>query len=132
MTTFMHQADSGHRPGAQVLGRRAATRNRVPLPQHGKPIGPLHPLTAREQEVLALLANEATDKGIAAALVISTGTASIHVGSIRAKLQVPNGGAAAKLARTSTSSRAIARPLHLTPRLMNPFSRTAAAVDGPA
>jgi DNA-binding CsgD family transcriptional regulator len=76
-----------------------ATRNRVPLPDQPETAGPLHRLTAREREVLALLADGATDRQIAAALVISPRTASIHVGNILAKLDVPNRGAAAALAR---------------------------------
>ena len=82
--------------------RRAAalaTRNRVPLPVEEEAAGPLHRLTAREREVLALLTDGATDREIAAALVISPRTASIHVGNILAKLDVPNRGAAAALAR---------------------------------
>jgi DNA-binding CsgD family transcriptional regulator len=88
--------------GAGWYERRAAalaTRNRVPLPEQPEAAGPLHRLTAREREVLALLADGATDRQIAAALVISPRTASIHVGNILAKLDVPNRGAAAALAR---------------------------------
>ena len=66
--------------------------------EEGRP-GPLHRLTAREREVLVLLADGATDREIAATLVISPRTASIHVGNILAKLDVPNRGAAAALAR---------------------------------
>lgn len=90
--------------GAGWYERRAAalaTRNRVPLPSaQEEAAGPLHRLTAREREVLELLADGATDREIAATLVISPRTASIHVGNILAKLDVPNRGAAAPLART--------------------------------
>jgi DNA-binding CsgD family transcriptional regulator len=89
--------------GAGWYERRAAamaTRKRVPLPVEEEAAGPLLRLTAREREVLALLADGATDREIAAALVISPRTASIHVGNILAKLDVPNRGAAAALART--------------------------------
>jgi DNA-binding CsgD family transcriptional regulator len=88
--------------GAGWYERRAAalaTRNRVPLPVEEEAVGPLHRLTAREREVLVLLTDGATDREIAAALVISPRTASIHVGNILAKLDVPNRGAAAALAR---------------------------------
>ena len=88
--------------GAGWYERRAAavaTRNRVPLPVEEEAAGPLHRLTAREREVLVLLADGATDREIAATLVISPRTASIHVGNILAKLDVPNRGAAAALAR---------------------------------
>jgi DNA-binding CsgD family transcriptional regulator len=43
-------------------------------------------LTAREQEVAALLANQATDKEIAEQLSISPRTVSTHVASILRKL----------------------------------------------
>ena len=88
--------------GAGWYERRAAavaTRNRVPLPVDREGAGPLDRLTAREHEVLALLASGATDREIATTLVISPRTASIHVGNILAKLDVPNRGAAAALAR---------------------------------
>ncbi len=88
--------------GAGWYERRAAalaTRNRVPLPVEDDAAGPLHRLTAREREVLELLTDGATDREIAATLVISPRTASIHVGNILAKLDVPNRGAAAALAR---------------------------------
>jgi DNA-binding CsgD family transcriptional regulator len=88
--------------GAGWYQRQAGTlanRNRVPLPGEDEAGGPLHRLTPREREVLALLAHGATDKDVASTLVISPRTASIHVGNILAKLQVPNRGAAAKLAR---------------------------------
>jgi DNA-binding CsgD family transcriptional regulator len=94
--------DDAHAMGAgwyQGQAASLATRNRVPLPAQNEAAGPLHRLTAREREVLSLLANGATDKDVAATLVISPRTASIHVGNILAKLQVPNRGAAAKLAR---------------------------------
>jgi DNA-binding CsgD family transcriptional regulator len=104
--------------GARWYQRQAAalaTRNRVPLPGEDEAGGPLHRLTPREREVLALLVRRATDKDVASTLVITPRTASIHVGdilaklevpnrgihvgNILAKLQVPNRGAAAKLAR---------------------------------
>jgi DNA-binding CsgD family transcriptional regulator len=82
-----------------------ATRNRVPLPTANEAAGPLHRLTPREREVLALLAEGATDRAIAETLVISTKTASLHVGNILAKLDVPNRGAAAALARDLGTTR---------------------------
>ena len=94
--------DDARTMGAGWYERQAAalaTRNRVPLPGEDEAAGPLHRLTPREREVLSLLANGATDKDIATTLVISPRTVSIHVGSILAKLQVSNRGAAAKLAR---------------------------------
>jgi DNA-binding CsgD family transcriptional regulator len=57
-------------------------------------------LTARELEVLALLAAGQTNREIAAELVISDKTASVHVSHILAKLGVRNRVEAASLAHT--------------------------------
>jgi DNA-binding CsgD family transcriptional regulator len=56
-------------------------------------------LTAREREVLALLAQGRTNRQIGEELYISTKTASVHVSNILAKLQVANRGEAAATAR---------------------------------
>jgi DNA-binding NarL/FixJ family response regulator len=55
-------------------------------------------LTAREVEVLELLAQGATDAEIAARLVISVRTAGHHVSAILRKLDVPSRARAAALA----------------------------------
>jgi DNA-binding NarL/FixJ family response regulator len=55
-------------------------------------------LTARELDVLRLLAEGQTNRQIAAALVISAKTASVHVTHILAKLDVRTRGAAAAVA----------------------------------
>jgi len=57
-------------------------------------------LTDREREVLALVAEGRTNGEIAAALFISTKTASVHVSNILAKLGVTGRGEAAALAHT--------------------------------
>jgi DNA-binding NarL/FixJ family response regulator len=56
-------------------------------PTRGTP-GPLDALTARELDVLALMAEGRTNREIAAALYISEKTASVHVSHILAKLGV--------------------------------------------
>ena len=56
-------------------------------------------LTAREREVLAVLATGATNATIAERLVISKKTVSVHVTNVLAKLGVANHGEAAALAR---------------------------------
>jgi DNA-binding CsgD family transcriptional regulator len=61
--------------------------------------GELRGLTARELEVLELVAAGRTNRQIANALFISAKTASVHVSNILAKLQVANRGEAAAEAR---------------------------------
>ena len=56
-------------------------------------------LTPRELEVLSLLGEGMTNREIAAALVISDKTASVHVSRILAKLSVANRASAAVLAQ---------------------------------
>ena len=50
----------------------------------------LEPLTARELDVLRLMAEGATNADIARGLAVSVGTAKWHVGNVRAKLGVSN------------------------------------------
>ena len=50
----------------------------------------LEPLTARELDVLRLMAEGATNADIASRLAVSLGTAKWHVGNVRAKLGVAN------------------------------------------
>ena len=56
-------------------------------------------LTARELDVVALVAEGRTNRQIADALFISAKTASVHVSNILAKLGVSSRGEAAALAR---------------------------------
>lgn len=55
-------------------------------------------LSPREREVLQLLAEGLTNKAIARRLVVSERTVKFHVGSILAKLEVPNRAAAVRVA----------------------------------
>ena len=55
-------------------------------------------LTAREAEVLGLIARGCTNRDIAATLVISVKTAGVHVSHILHKLGVPNRLEAAAIA----------------------------------
>ena len=86
-----------------MLARRA----RVPLLPSDRgagppPVQPCHPdrlgLTAREFEVLRLVAAGQSNRDIASELFISVKTASVHVSNILAKLGVSSRGEAAATA----------------------------------
>ena len=66
-------------------GEAAAGRRESRGPRGSRPI-PAQPLTAREIEVLGMLAEGLGNKTIAVRLGISTHTAKFHVASILAKL----------------------------------------------
>jgi len=91
------------RLGAEPLARlvqRLATQARIALPDAPAvttTAGELE-LTARESEVLRLVAAGWTNQQIADALFITRKTASVHVSNIMAKLGVANRGEAAALA----------------------------------
>ena len=55
--------------------------------------GDLDPLTPRERDVLALMAEGRSNAGIATALVVSASVVEKHVASIFAKLRLPPSGA---------------------------------------
>jgi len=61
-------------------------------------VNPLRGLTAREQEVLRLLAAGRTNREIASELFIATKTASVHVSNILAKLGAASRTEAAAIA----------------------------------
>jgi LuxR family maltose regulon positive regulatory protein len=59
----------------------------------------LNPLTARERQVLAMIAQGASDREIAQSLTVSLYTVKAHVRSLLQKLQVASRQEAARLAR---------------------------------
>jgi DNA-binding CsgD family transcriptional regulator len=77
---------------------RLARRHRIPVPGDNRP-SRLDVLTAREREVLDVLATGATNKAIAERLYISEKTVSVHVTNLLAKLGVTNRTEAAAVAR---------------------------------
>ena len=78
---------------AAIGAEAAATRAERLLAQLGDGSG--SPVTAREAEVLRLVAEGLSDKQIAARLVISEHTVHRHVSNIRTKLRAPSRSAAA-------------------------------------
>lgn len=98
-------AELAHQLAAQPLQQQIgqlARRARIPLPSPsghdaGGPAVPFA-LTAREQEVLRLVAAGRSNRDIAAELFISPRTASVHVSNILGKLAVASRGEAAAAA----------------------------------
>jgi DNA-binding NarL/FixJ family response regulator len=78
-----------------------ASRSRAGPCSASEPTTPRTPagLTARERQVLELLAEGLTNRRIAKTLFITEKTASVHVTHILAKLQVTNRSEAGAIAR---------------------------------
>jgi DNA-binding CsgD family transcriptional regulator len=102
---------TAQRLGARPLQdeiERLAQRARLDLAPPGQPagqpsgLGELLGLTPREAEVLGLVARGYTNRQIAAALVISVKTASVHVSHILDKLDARNRVEAAAIAHRLT------------------------------
>ncbi|MEU4240932.1 AAA family ATPase [Actinoplanes sp. NPDC026619] len=90
----------GALPAARRL--RATLRERgLPVPRGPRPATAADPtgLTARQREVLALLAEGLSNADIAARLTLSAKTVDHHVSAVLTKLGVPNRGQAAAAAR---------------------------------
>jgi DNA-binding NarL/FixJ family response regulator len=97
--------DANAMGSAWVAGQLGAfaRRARFPLqPATGTP-SPLDVLTPREREVLALIADGASNRAIAEALFISQKTAGVHVSNLLAKLGVSSRLEAAALAHRAGS-----------------------------
>jgi DNA-binding NarL/FixJ family response regulator len=92
-------SDLGTEPLREQL-ERLASRARIPLPGVASSAAdPASGLTARELEVLTLLASGRTNREIGEALFISPKTASVHVSNLMMKLGVANRTEAASRAR---------------------------------
>ena len=114
MATVLQQLGAGQRTGASVahdvpVGNLArplpAVDAKPPMPQHPRPgtvaavTGLIEPLTARERQVLALLAAGRSNRGIAAELYVTLDTVKKHVGRVLDKLSAAN--------RTEAAARAL-------------------------
>ena len=73
-------------PGIELVSDAAIADAVVALPEAAPSVEEDPPLTPREQEVLALLAEGASNKTIARRLGISVHTAKFHVGQLLDKL----------------------------------------------
>lgn len=71
--------------GESVIDRQLVSQ----LVNRPRPPNPLDELTAREREVLALLAEGLTDRGIAERLVVTEKTVETHIRHIFMKLELP-------------------------------------------
>ncbi len=76
----------GHVPGLQLVASSEAADAVIVLPTNPSQGDPDFQLTPRELEVLALLAEGASNKQIARRLGISVHTAKFHVGAVLDKL----------------------------------------------
>jgi DNA-binding CsgD family transcriptional regulator len=94
-TLLPEQAMTGHGPESMPMLSRAAPLSTPPAKTSGRyPAG----LTAREVEVLRLVAQGLTDAQVAQQLVISPRTVNWHLTSIYSKLQVSSRSAATRYA----------------------------------
>jgi serine/threonine-protein kinase len=75
--------------GEVVVDRELVARL-VDRPRHGSPVDEL---TAREREVLALMAEGLTDRGIGERLFVAPKTVETHIRHIFAKLEIPESAA---------------------------------------
>jgi DNA-binding NarL/FixJ family response regulator len=86
----------------RIDGRHLSIAEAIALARIGPPAIASAPepalLTAREREVLRLLAEGRSNRDIAAQLFISAGTVKAHVANILAKLDLPSRTAAAAYA----------------------------------
>ena len=80
-TTLRHVASGGSALDPQVVSQ---------LLSGDREEGPLSTLTPREREVLELIAEGRSNKGIGERLDVSTGVVQKHVGSLFAKLGIPD------------------------------------------
>jgi tetratricopeptide (TPR) repeat protein/DNA-binding CsgD family transcriptional regulator/cellulose biosynthesis protein BcsQ len=93
----------------RVLGRQGRPTRDQEQGSHG-PVSPLDSLTAREREVLRLLAAGRSNREIASVLFIAPKTASVHVSNILAKLGAATRTEAAAIAHAEGMDSPTDRP----------------------
>jgi DNA-binding NarL/FixJ family response regulator len=76
--------------GEAAISRRLATRILAEVRGQREPFGPQEALTAREMDVLELVAARLSNAGIAERLVVSEHTVKNHMKSILSKLHLRN------------------------------------------
>jgi LuxR family transcriptional regulator, maltose regulon positive regulatory protein len=96
LSAYMRQETALHKPYARQLLDIFAGARPPALPQGSELV---EPLSARELEVLQLLAQGLTNPEIARRLVVAAGTVKAHTASIYRKLDAPNRTAAVARAR---------------------------------
>jgi LuxR family maltose regulon positive regulatory protein len=89
LAAYLRSSSPGHRLYAQKI-LEAFPPLKVADSTHPQPSGLIEPLTARELEVIHLIAQGRTNQEIAKQLVVSPGTVKAHTASIYRKLDVAN------------------------------------------
>ena len=95
---FLAAWSEGHGDPSGVVAAAIAARDEAAAAPRDDGPGGVADLSARERDVLRLLAQGRSDREIADALYVTRRTASKHVSAILAKLGVPSRTAAAAIA----------------------------------
>lgn len=88
--TLIGEALRAAADGQSLVSPRVTTRLLSTFASRRPAAAPSEPLTAREEEVLALLSTGLTNDEIGDRLFVSLGTVKAHIGAILTKLQVRN------------------------------------------
>ena len=89
LTAYLRSPDSGYKPYAQKVLDAFSSANKAGA-SCSQPDGLIEPLSAREMEVLNLMAIGKTNQEIARQLIVAVGTIKAHTASIYRKLNASN------------------------------------------